>query len=153
MKFLAEALYAVALTLWVGGMWAIGYIVAPTLFYALSDRTLAGGLAGKLFTLIAYVGIGCAIYVMLFRITRFGGACFKQGIFWIVLVMLLLTLAGEFGVQPILASLKHQALPQEAVESMFRDRFAAWHGVASVLYVIQSVLGLLLVWLQGRDPR
>jgi len=69
------------------------------------------------------------------------------------MIMLLLTLAAEFGVQPILASLRHQALPKEVVESVFRDRFAAWHGVASVLYVIQSVLGVLLVWLQGRDPR
>jgi len=153
MKSLAEALYAVALTLWIGGLWVIGYLVAPTLFYTLADRALAGSLAGKLFTLIAYVGIGSAIYVMLFRIARFGGACFKQGIFWIVMIMLLLTLAAEFGVQPILASLKHQALPKEVVESVFRDRFAAWHGVASVLYVIQSVLGVLLVWLQGRDPR
>jgi len=153
MKSLAEALYAIALTLWIGGLWVIGYLVAPTLFYTLADRALAGSLAGKLFTLIAYVGIGCAIYVMLFRIARFGGACFKQAIFWIVMIMLLLTLAAEFGVQPILASLRHQALPKEVVESVFRDRFAAWHGVASVLYVIQSVLGVLLVWLQGRDPR
>jgi len=153
MKSIADALYAIAITLWVGGLWAIGYLVAPTLFYTLADRALAGSLAGKLFTLIAYAGIGCAIYVLLFRIARFGGACFKQGIFWIALVMLLLTLAGEYGVQPILAGLKHQALPQEAVESIFRSRFAAWHGVASALYVIQSVLGLLLVWLQGRDPR
>lgn len=153
MKSLAEALYAIALTLWVGGLWVIGYLVAPTLFYTLSDRVLAGGLAGKLFTLIAYIGIGCAVYVMLFRIARFGGACFKQSIFWIVMIMLLLTLAAEFGVQPMLASLKHQALPKEVVESVFRDRFTAWHGVASVLYVIQSVLGLMLVWLQGRDPR
>ncbi len=153
MKSLAETLYAAALTLWIGGLWAIGYLVAPTLFYTLSDRALAGSLAGKLFTLIAYVGIGCAIYVMLFRIVRFGGACLKQGFFWIVLVMLLLTLAAEFGVQPILASLRHPALPQEALESVFRDRFAAWHGIGSVLYVIQTVLGLLLVRLQGRDPR
>ena len=153
MKSLADALYAIALTLWIGGLWVIGYLVAPTLFYTLSDRALAGSLAGKLFTLIAYVGIGCAAYLMLFRMARFGGACFKQGIFWIVLVMLLLTLAGEFGVQPILASLRHQALPQQALESVFRDRFSTWHGVASVLYVMQSVLGLLLVWLQGRDPR
>jgi hypothetical protein len=39
------------------------------------------------------------------------------------------------------------------MESVLRDRFMAWHGVASILYLIQSVLGLLLVWLQGRDPR
>ena len=64
--------------------------------------------------------------------------------------MLALTLAGEFGVQPILASLKDQALPASVMESVFRDRFAAWHGVASVLYLIQSVLGMVLVWLHAR---
>ncbi len=48
MKSLAEALCAVALTLWIGGLWVIGYLVAPTLFYTLSDRALAGSLAGKL---------------------------------------------------------------------------------------------------------
>ena len=153
MKTLAEGIYAVALTLWIGGLWAIGYIVAPTLFATLADRALAGSLAGKLFTLIAYVGIGCASYLLMFRLMRFGGACVKHAIFWIVLVMLGLTLAGEFGVQPILASLKNQALPKEVVESVFRDRFAAWHGVASVLYLIVSGLGVLLVWLQGRGPR
>jgi hypothetical protein len=153
MKSLTEGIYAIALTLWIGGLWAIGYIVAPALFYTLADRALAGSLAGKLFTLIAYVGIGCAAYLLLFRLVRLGGACFKHGIFWIVLIMLLLTIAGEFGVQPLLASLKHQALPKEVMESVFRDRFMAWHGVASILYLILSVLGLLLVWLQGRGQR
>ena len=153
MKTLTEAIYAIALTLWIGGLWAIGYIVAPTLFYTLADRTLAGMLAGKLFTLIAYVGIGCAIYLLLFRLVRFGAASFRHGICWIVLALLLLTLAGEFGVQPILAGLKDQALPKGVMESVFRDRFAAWHGVASVLYLIQSVLGILLVWLHARSSR
>jgi hypothetical protein len=153
MKTLTEAIYAIALTLWIGGLWAIGYIVAPTLFYSLADRTLAGMLAGKLFTLIAYVGIGCAVYLLLFRLVRFGGASFRHGICWIVLALLLLTLAGEFGVQPILAGLKDQALPKGVMESVFRDRFATWHGVASVLYLIQSVLGILLVWLHARSSR
>jgi hypothetical protein len=153
MKSLADALYSISVTLWIGGLWAIGYIVAPTLFWTLADRALAGSLAGKLFTLIAYIGIGCAAYVLLYRLVRFGGACFKQGIFWLALIMLLLTLAGEFGVQPILASLKNEALPAAVMESVFRDRFAAWHGVASVFYLIQSIMGALLVWLQGRDPR
>jgi hypothetical protein len=91
------------------------------------------------------------VYLLLYRLVRFGGASFKHAIFWIVLVLLMLTLAGEFGVQPILASLKDQALPKGVMESVFRDRFAAWHGVASVLYLIQSVLGILLVWLHARS--
>ncbi len=153
MRSVADGLYAVALTLWVGAIWAIGYVVAPTLFSVLADRALAGTVAGKLFTLVAYIGIGCAVYLLLFRLLRFGGACFRHGIFWLVLIMLALTAVGEFGVQPLLASLKGRALPAEVMESIFRDRFLAWHGVASVLYLIVSVLGLLLVWLQGRNPR
>ena len=50
------------------------------------------------------------------------------------------------------AGMQDAALPKEVMASVFRDRFAAWHGVASVLYLIQSGLGLLLVGLQGRDP-
>jgi hypothetical protein len=31
------------------------------------------------------------------------------------------------------------------MESVLRDRFATWHGISSILYLVQSVLGLLLV--------
>ncbi len=153
MRSLADGLHAIALTLWVGGMWAIGCIVAPMLFSTLSDRALAGMVAGKLFTLIAWIGVGCVAYMFLFRIVRFGGSALKQGAFWLVLAMLALVLAGELGIQPILSSLKAQALPKEVMESVFRDRFSTWHGVGSVLYLIECVLGILLVWMQGRDPR
>ena len=152
MRRLADGLHAIALTLWIGGLWTIGLLVAPTLFYSLSDRVLAGSIAGKLFALVAYIGIGCAAYLLLFRLARFGTAGFKQIRFWIVLTMLALVLVGEFGVQPVLAAIKTQALPAEVMASVFRDRFATWHGVASVLYLIECLLGLLLVWLQGRDP-
>jgi hypothetical protein len=147
----AEALQSIAATLWVGAMWGIGYIVAPVLFSRLGDRALAGLIAGKLFSLIAWVGIACAIYLLLFRMVRYGGGVFKQGVFWIVLLMLALVCAGEFGVQPIMAALKEEALPKQVMESVLRDRFAAWHGVSSVLYIIQSLLGAALVVLLGRS--
>ena len=134
-----------ALSLWVGGLWAIGYLAAPMLFYNLSDRMLAGMLAGKMFAGIAWVGMACALWLMLFRFVRFGGAALKQAYFWIVLLMFLLTLAGHFGIQPILVQLKEAALPKDVMQSLFRDRFATWHGVSSVVYLIQSLLGLALL--------
>jgi hypothetical protein len=67
-------------------------------------------------------------------------------------MMLALVLVGEFGVQPVLAAIKSQALPAEVMESVFRDRFATWHGIASVLYLLECLLGVLLVWMQGREP-
>lgn len=151
MRNLTDFLYVFAITLWVGGLWAIGYVVAPTLFHELSsNRALAGNLAGRMFTVIAWVGIGCAAYLMLFLFLRRGVAAVKSGVFWLVLLMLLLTLAGHFGVQPIMAQLKSEALPREVMETVLRDRFARWHGVSSVLYLIQSLLGAVLVALQGR---
>lgn len=145
MKSFADALQSIAVTLWVGGMWAIGFVVAPLLFARVPERVLAGLIAGKLFTLAAYIGIVCALILLLFRVARFGAAVLKQGTFWVVLLMLALILIGEFGVQPVLESLKAQALPKEVMASILRDRFDTWHGVASGLYVIESLLGLVLV--------
>ena len=152
MKALTEGLAAIALTMWVGGLWAIGYIAAPSLFANLpADRALAGTLAGKLFTLISYVGIVCAGYLLLYRLMRMGGSALKQATFWVIVLMLVLVVAGQFYVQPILESLKSQALPLQVMESVFRDRFRVGHGVSSILYLIVSLLGALLVWLGARS--
>lgn len=150
MKNLFEALQSIAVVLWVGGMWVTGFMVAPVLFAKLGDRALAGLVAGRLFELMSFVGFACAGYLLLFRLVRDRGRVFAQGVFWTTLVMLLLVVAGEFGVQPIMESLKEQALPREVMESVFRDRFATWHGVASILYIIESVLGVVLVTLLGK---
>lgn len=153
MRRLSEALYWVTLTLWVGGLWAIGYLVAPVLFATLADRQLAGMLAGKLFTLIGWVGLASAAYLLLFMLIRLGRSALKRGVFWLVLAMLALTLLSLFGIHPLLAQLKAEALPREVMESVLRDRFATWHGVSSILYLLQSMLGLLLVVGAGRGVK
>ena len=146
MKNFADGLASVLMVLWIGGLWAIGYIAAPTLFAELSDRQLAGNLAGELFKWIAWLGIISGTYRLIFRLGRQGFQVLKQAYFWIVLAMLLLTLGQHFGIQPVMQALKDQAMPQAVMESAFRSRFAAWHGVSSVVYLIESVLGLILVW-------
>lgn len=146
----AGALYALAITAWAGALWAVGYIAAPVLFRMLDDRMLAGALAGRMFALVAWLGIGCAAYLLVYLSWRHGARAVRTGVFWLVAAMLALTLAGHFGVQPILAQLKAEGWPRAVMESAVRARFAAWHGVASVLYLIQSVLAALLVIAQGR---
>jgi hypothetical protein len=145
MNRFADKLSFLAITLWVGGLWAIGYLAAPVLFASLGDKTLAGMLAGKMFTWIAYIGMVCGVYLLIHRLAVFGGGALKQGFFWAALAMLLLTAASHYGIQPILESLKAQALPKEVMESMFRDRFARWHGISSIVYLFESLLGLVLV--------
>lgn len=153
MRGVSEALYLTAITLWVGGLWAIGYIAAPVLFSSLGDRQMAGLVAGKLFALIGWVGLGCAAYLLLFVLMRSGASFFKSAVFWLVLLMGLLTLVSQFGIQPLMAQLKADALPREVMESVLRDRFAAWHGISSILYLLQSLLGLWLVAWSGRGLR
>lgn len=141
-----DGLAGTALVLWIGGLWAIGSIAAPVLFASLDDKQLAGMLAGKLFGVIAWVGIASACYLLAYRIARDGGSALKTLFFWLIVVMLVLTLASHFGIQPIMQGLKDQAMPQAVMQSVLADRFQRWHGVSSILYVIQSVLGLVLIW-------
>lgn len=150
MRRFFEALYLITIALWVGGLWAIGYIAAPVLFASLGDRQLAGVVAGKLFALVGWMGLGCAAYLLVFVLIRSGVGVFKSAIFWLVLLMGLLTAASQFGIQPLMAQLKADALPREVMESVLRDRFTAWHGISSILYLLQSLLGLWLVVLSGR---
>jgi hypothetical protein len=144
-----DGLAGVSLVLWIGGLWAIGYLAAPVLFTSLADKQLAGLLAGKLFELMAWIGMAAATYLLIYRIARDGGATLKTLFFWVVALMLALTLAGYFGIQPIMQGLKNAALPQAVMQSVFADRFARWHGISSILYLIQSVMGLLLIWRSG----
>lgn len=150
MKFFADALHSIAVTLWVGGLWIVGLMVAPLLFHTLADRAMAGSLAGGFFTMMGWVGLGCALYLLLFRLARFGPQALRQLFFWCVVAMAAMTAATQFGIQPLMSSLRQQALPSEVMQSIFRDRFAAWHGVSSVLYLIQCALGLVLAVLHGR---
>jgi hypothetical protein len=145
-----DGLAGIVLVLWIGGIWATGYLVAPSLFGALpGDKQLAGNLAGVMFERMAWVGMVAGSYLLLHRLVRHGTGALKAAFFWLVATMLVLTLIGQYGVTPILQSLKDQALPLAVMESVFADRFRTWHGVSSILSLITSLLGAALVWRSG----
>ncbi|MBX3667778.1 MAG: DUF4149 domain-containing protein [Rhodocyclaceae bacterium] len=146
--------YRLAITLWIGSLLTVGYLVAPSLFGILAgNRALAGEIAGVLFARGAWLGIACAAYLLIFLALRQRAGLWKSPVFWIVCLMLALTLLGQFGVQPVLAHLKDQAKPLEVMKSVLADRFAAWHGISSVLYLVQTLCGLVLLGVQGRGLR
>lgn len=129
----------VLITLWIGGLWVIGYVVAPVLFATLDDRMLAGMLAGKMFTVIAYIGLFAGVVLLAAERFRPQGA--RRWRLWVLIAMLVLVAIGEFVLQPQMAALKAAGLPKELSGS----QFAMLHGVASVLYLINSLLGLALL--------
>jgi hypothetical protein len=138
----------IIITMWVGALWTTG-VVAYVLFNSLPDSQLAGQLAGKFFNYVSYLGLFSAFYLLIHRLFSYGTLALKQSYFWAVLVMLLLVLAGHFGIQPILAQLKIEAMPGDVMQSVFANRFKTWHGVASFAYVVQCLLGFVVV-LRGK---
>jgi predicted neutral ceramidase superfamily lipid hydrolase len=130
--------------IWVGGTWAVGYLAVPVLFRTLADHQLAGLLAGKMFTLMGNIGIVCAIYLLAYQFLQFGGSAWKRQYFLLVASMLVILLVILCGIQPIMADLKIQAMPLDVMQSALASKFKVLHGVSSVLYLLQSLLGVVL---------
>jgi len=132
---LIPVLERILLTLWVGSLWVVGFIVAPVLFTELNDRALAGSTAGTLFTITSYIGLASGGVLLLLN------AVVRKRINWRALVllgMLSLIVIGQFVITPMVADLRLQGLTDT-------PRFGQLHGVASVLFLLTSVLGLVLV--------
>ena len=125
----------ISLTLWVGSLWVAGFLAAPTLFAVLDDRVLAGTIAGNLFTKVSYIGLVCAVVLLLLNALLKRGRTWRM---WVIVTMLVLVVIGQFGLTPMIVALRDQGLSATA-------RFAQLHGVAGALYLLTSVLGLSLV--------
>jgi hypothetical protein len=135
-------------TLWVGSLWSIGYLAVPILFATLDERMLAGMLAGKMFTAVSFIGMGCgtALLAMAVMATpRF----LKDKRVLLLGLMLLLVVIGEFVLQPAMAALKAEGLVEGSGAAA---RFGLLHGIASLLYLLNSLCGLLLLLLTGSRP-
>jgi len=144
MKQWLEKLAIITATFWIGGLWVVG-IVAYELFKLIPEAQLAGNIAGQLFRMMAYVGMGASIYLLIQRVYQYGTNALKQGFFWIILLMLLLILISHLGINPLLEKFKLEAMPKDVMESVFADRFATWHGISSIAYLLECFLGIFAI--------
>ena len=131
----------ILLSLWVGSLWTSGYIVAPLLFKQL-DRMTAGHIAGQLFTIVSYIGLFVLVLSLLLAIAQGGMHALQQWRQRSLLVMLLILVIGQFVLHPMMTELKAAGLQGENAR-----QFATLHGVSSILFLVNSILGLaLLAW-------
>ncbi len=131
----------ILLSLWVGSLWTSGYIVAPLLFKQL-DRITAGHIAGQLFTIVSYMGLFVLLVVLLLTLVQEGLRSLQQWRQRIILLMLLVLVIGQFLLHPMMTELKAAGLQGENAR-----QFATLHGVSSILFLVNSILGIaLLVW-------
>ncbi len=132
------------LTFWVGGLWAVGFVVAPLLFAELDDRALAGTLAGAIFRVMSYAGLACGGCLLAIHWLLRGERRFLAWQTSVIAAMLVLTVFGEFVLAPRIAELRAAGLTESA-------RFAQAHGLASGVFLVNCVLGLVLVSTGRRD--
>jgi hypothetical protein len=133
-----QALERTLLTFWVGGMWTAGFVVAPLLFAGLDDRALAGTLAGAVFGVMSTAGLACGAGLLVVDWLMRGQRRFFAWQTWVLVTMLVLTVLGKFVLAPWIAQLRVAGLTESA-------RFARAHGLASGVFVVNSLLGLVLV--------
>lgn len=120
----------VLLTLWVGSLWAIGYIAAPVLFSVLDDRATAGRLAGEMFTATAVLGLLCGGFLLMLQWLRRPSP--RNWRLWVIAAMVLITALGEFALRPLMSAAGGA-------------EFGRLHGFSQLLFLAVSLLGLGLV--------
>ncbi len=150
MTHLLSTFERILLTLWVGGLWITGYLVIPALFASLDDRMLAGDLAGSVFNLMSWVGLVCGGLLLAGVLLRERSQCFKAWRLWVLAVMLSIVAIGLFALQPQMLALKAQGIGPGSVQAI---AFGRIHGISTALFLLNSILGLLLVGVGIRAPR
>jgi hypothetical protein len=134
------ALERVLLALWVGALWAIGYLAAPVLFSTLDDRMLAGRLAGEMFHWLNYVGMVIGTLLLISNRIRCEVGIDRRAV--TLILMLVIILLNQYGISPMMAEMKAGGLQEGSANAA---QFARLHGIASVFYLINSLLGVGLV--------
>lgn len=138
-------LRTLVVTLWAGSLWTVGYLVAPVLFATLPDRSLAGSIAGSLFRAQAWLSLACGLLLLLL-VWLNKTADIKRTTSVLIVAMLVCVLVGYFGLQPFMAEIRAIAASHGGeMDEALRSRFGLLHGVASIIYLVQSLLAAVLV--------
>jgi hypothetical protein len=134
-------LHNIVLVFWVGGLWATGYLVAPSLFSELDDRKLAGTLAGNIFTLMGWAGLAATVILLVIYTLVVHSR-------WRIIVTALmgvLVAINLFVVSPALVEVRDSVGHALVSGTETFQRFAYLHGISSGIFLLVSLLGLLLV--------
>ncbi len=139
-----KRLAAVCLSIWLGMQIGFGYVVAPILFKTL-EKSVAGQLAGELFHLSNVMGIlsWAITFLAVGRRSAWEHGTANRYTRKLVAILLVLFIISEGLVSPTIAGLKAGEVPMLA--NWLGNSFKMWHGVSSILHLLQTVLGLGLV--------
>jgi len=149
MHITAQRVFVFILTLWVGGIITVDYIVTPTLFATLSDSQVAGMVAGALFRVEGIISMILSVGLIVFANLLVKRGCGRyKNIRWYLLAMLICSVISAFVLEPMMDSLREEALSHgfPVMLSPLAQAFGRLHIFASIVYLLQSLIGLVLLW-------
>ena len=148
-----QRLFLLICGVWVGSLFAVGYLVVPIIFTALQDRQVAGMIAAAIFQVEAYLSVAvCLSLLVLANLLVRRKVEHYRSIRWIILVLLLCSVLTCFGLIPYMNALRQEALLLgiPVMASPSASLFGRLHGISSGLFLLQSLLGLWVVWRLSR---
>lgn len=148
---IATILYHLAITCWTGGAILFTFILTPTLFKSYS-RDMAGGIVGVLFPGYFQWGLFCGLTALLCLLLVRGRQTIFPGI--LLVVMLTLTAAQNFIIEPRAAELKKQipSFDTTPPDHPLRLQFRKLHGISAAANLAVIGGGLILVILASPPP-
>jgi len=132
-------------SLWAGSVWTVSYLAAPSAFATL-DSTQAGNVVGIMLTRLAWLSmvLGPLLALLVSRPSDLDRRR-RRWLYGLIAGMLACSLIVYLGLQPMMAAIREAAGSGGVRASAQWGTFAALHGVSQVLYLVEAVLGALLV--------
>jgi hypothetical protein len=119
----------VLVVLWAGSLWSLLWI-AGTVFHLQSDRHTAGLIAGRLFSIEAYLGIAVAALALILADRR----GFLPGFIAVALLCV-----NEWVLKAAMA----RALTHAGTAFL---SFGAWHGISAGIYVLACLCIVVMIY-------
>ena len=132
-----ERLPVLAAALWWGGLSVMGFVAVPMLFANLPTPAQAGNMAARLFEAQTYISIACCALLLAVSKPKHAErqAPWAQAAIVFVIAGLLLALLQQYGVAPRIVA---------------RQNLRLWHSVGSVMYALQWLCALAVLWRTAR---
>ena len=146
-----DAIHRLILTAWVGVTWTVGFLAAPLAFSVIQPQSLAGTFASHIFYWQSVIALFCAAVILLLHPHIERRLQWSKQLVIMILFIAALAALQQFVVAPIMAGTRVELMSavNESTRAALASRFAWLHGLSSVLYLLQCLLGAVLV-VKGR---
>jgi hypothetical protein len=142
------------LSLWVGGVVFLSFVVAPGAFSILPGRDIAGTMVSYALGRLHVMGLVCGFVFLLARLVRLRGlAGFAAPVVLAVILMITLTAVSQFAVSPRMARLRTEMGPVEktAPQNPLHVQFDRLHRRSVALETCVLLAGIAGLYLLTRE--